>query len=393
MGQPRKALKGDAPVLSEWPLDPGELLVLEGVREAVAARVARRAAEIDARAEFPLDIRQLWSEIGLMGLTVPDAYGGTGGRSLLFAAVLAEIARACLNSSNILSQQDLAMGPLLHGGSEAQKRAYLPKLASGEWLGAFALTEPEAGSDNSGMRTVAVRDGDEYAITGQKAFITWGNMADVVTVFARTNPEAGTRGISAFLVERGTPGLLAGPVEKKMGLRGSPTVPLYLDNVRIPADHLLGQEGQGFKIAMQALNHGRLAIAAQAAGLAHGALEYAANYVKERRQFGQRIADFQGIQFLLAERFTQIEAARQLTIRAALAEGSTDFITLAAMAKLFATDLCMEVTVDAVQLLGGYGYITEYPVERMMRDAKILQIVEGTSQIQKVIIANRLLRS
>ncbi len=373
-------------------LGDDQRLNLDTVSRAVADKVAPRAAEIDQTGEFPWDIFNLFKDMGLFGLTVPEAYGGIGAPAVLFCRVLEEIAKVSLSAANVLSQQAFGIQFILTAGTEEQKQKYLPQLAAGEYLGAGAITEPGAGSDQAPMTTFAQVDGQDYILNGSKCFCTWGNIAHVITVFAKTAPDHGRRGISAIIVERGAPGLKIGKLEEKMGLRGSPTAELFFDNCRVPRTNLLGSEGEGFAIAVKSLNHGRIAISGLAVGLAQGALDYAWGYAKDRVQFGRPVAEFQGLRFLAADRATQIEAARQLTYRAAVEydRSGPDLPRLAAMAKLFSTDVAMGVAVDAVQLLGGYGYTKDYPVERMMRDAKILQIVEGTNQIQRVIIANQM---
>jgi len=370
-----------------------EGMILATVRRVVQERVAPRAAEIDKEGEFPEDIKEVFSELGLLGLQIPEEYGGYGMRCLVFCLIVEEIAKVCVNSANILTQQDFGTQPILIAGNEEQKRKYLPKLAKGEFLGAFGLTEPGAGSDQRPIATRALKIGNEYVINGTKRFITWGNMAHVTTVFAKTQPEKELKGISAFLVDRATPGMHVGKLEDKMGLRGSPTAELIFEDCHVPEENLLGQEGDGFKIAMKAIDHGRITIAAIALGLAQGALDYAIEYAKQRVQFGKPISEFQGIQFLMADMATQIEAARQLLYRACheFDVHGHEAGKLGAMAKLYTTDVCMNATVECVQILGGYGYIKDYPVERMMRDAKIMQIVEGTNQIQRLVIAKHLL--
>jgi alkylation response protein AidB-like acyl-CoA dehydrogenase len=367
-----------------------EALILEAVRELVADHVAPRAAEIDANAEFPWDIQKLFAANDLYGIPIPTEYGGLGGSFSTYVKVVEEIAKSCATSALILAVQELSTLPILFAGTEAQKQRWLPKLASGEHVGAYALTEAGSGSDAAGsMRTRAVRDGEHYVLDGSKIWITQGNIADVVTVFAVTDPEKGANGISAFVVEKGTPGFSAGKLEKKMGIRGSPTVELHFEGARIPADQLLGAEGEGFKLAMRVLDKSRPGIAAQALGIAQGALDYAAGYLRERIAFGKPLAQQQGLQFMLADMRTEIEAARLLLYESARRcdEGAADLTTWAAMAKLKCGDVAMSVTTDAVQLLGGFGYSSDYPVERMMRDAKITQIYEGTQQIQRLVIA------
>jgi alkylation response protein AidB-like acyl-CoA dehydrogenase len=367
-----------------------EAMILDVVRQLVKERVEPRAAEIDANAEYPVDIKQLFAENDLLGIPFPAEYGGLGGTFLTYVKVVEEVAKACASSSLIIAVQELGALPILIGGSEEQKKKYLPKFASGEWVAAYALTEAGSGSDAAGsMRTRARKDGDEWVIDGNKIWITQGNVADVVAVFAVTDPDKGPAGISAFIVEKGTPGFSIGKIEKKMGIRGSPTVELTFENCRVPAANLLGPEGDGFKIAMKVLDKSRPGIAAQALGIAQGALDYATNYLKERVAFGKPLSQQQGLQFMLADMKTEVEAARLLLYEAARKcdEGAPDITTWAAMCKLKCGDVAMSVTTDAVQLLGGFGYSTEYPVERMMRDAKITQIYEGTQQIQRIVIA------
>jgi len=370
-----------------------EAMILDAVRELVAEKVAPRAAEIDERGEYPQDIRKLFAENDLLGIPIPAEYGGLGGTFLTYVKVVEEIAKACASSSLIVAVQELGMLPILIGGSEDQKHKYLPKLASGEWIAAYALTEAGSGSDAAGsMRTRAEKRGDTYVLNGQKIWITNGSVADVVCVFAVTDPGKGANGISAFIVEKGFPGFNVGKLEKKMGIRGSPTVELVFDNCEVPAANLLGNEGEGFKIAMKVLDKSRPGIAAQALGIAAGALEYATNYARERVAFGKPIGQQQGVGFMLADMKTEVEAARLLLYEAARKcdEGAADVTLWAAMCKLKCGDTAMNVTTDAVQVLGGYVYSVEYPVERMMRDAKITQIYEGTQQIQRLVISRNL---
>lgn len=370
-----------------------EAMILDVVRELVAEKVAPRAAEIDERGEYPQDIRKLFAENDLLGIPIPAEYGGLGGTFLTYVKVVEEIAKACASSSLIVAVQELGMLPILIGGSEEQKKEYLPKVASGEWIAAYALTEAGSGSDAAGsMRTRAEKRGDNYVLNGQKIWITNGSVADVVCVFAVTDPEKGPSGISAFIVEKGFKGFHVGKLEKKMGIRGSPTVELVFDNCEVPAKNLLGNEGEGFKIAMKVLDKSRPGIAAQALGIAAGALEYATNYARERVAFGKPIGQQQGVGFMLADMKTEVEAARLLLYEAARKcdEGASDVTLWAAMAKLKCGDVAMSVTTDAVQVLGGFGYSVEYPVERMMRDAKITQIYEGTQQIQRLVISRNL---
>ncbi len=368
-------------------------MILEMVRTLVEEKVAPRAAEIDERGEFPWDIKELFAQNDLLGIPFPAEYGGVGGSFLTYVKVVEEVAKACASSALIIAVQELGTLPIMIGGNDEQKRRFIPRLATGEFLCAYALTEIGSGSDAAGsMRTRAVRDGDSYVLDGSKIWITQGGVADVVTVFAVTDPAKGANGISAFLVEKGTPGFNVGKLEKKMGIRGSPTVELNFTDCRVPATNLLGPEGDGFKIAMKVLDKSRPGIAAQALGIAQGALDYATQYAKERIAFGKPIAQQQGIQFMLADMRTEIESARLLLYEAARKcdAGASDTTEFAAMAKLKCGDVAMSVTTDAVQILGGFGYSTEYPVERMMRDAKITQIYEGTQQIQRIVIARKM---
>jgi alkylation response protein AidB-like acyl-CoA dehydrogenase len=363
------------------------------IRQIVAERVAPRAAEIDAKAEYPWDIRRLFAEHDLLGLPFPEEYGGTGTGTLMLNLAIEEIARACASSALILMIQELGTLPIQLFGSEELKQRFLPRCASGEWSPAFALSEPEAGSDPGGMITRAVRDGDEWVINGTKNWITNLGVADFYVVFAKTDPSAGrSRGVSAFVVEADRPGFSVGKLEHKLGIKGSPTGQPIFDDVRVPAGHLIGEENRGMSVALGTLDHSRLGVAAQAVGIAQGATDHAAAYARERRQFGQPIADFQGIQFKLADMETRTAAARELLYRACskIDRGEADAGKYSAMAKLFASDTAMAVTVEAVQVLGGYGYVNEYPVERYMRDAKITQIYEGTNEIQRLVIARSL---
>jgi alkylation response protein AidB-like acyl-CoA dehydrogenase len=360
------------------------------IRQIVAERVAPRAAEIDAKAEYPWDIRKLFSEHDLLGLPFPEEYGGTGTGTLMLNIAVEEVARACASSALILMIQELGTLPIQLFGSDELKQRFLPRCATGEWTPAFALSEPEAGSDPGGMITRAVRDGDEWVVNGTKNWITNLGVADFYVVFAKTDPSAArSRGISAFVVEADRPGFSVGKLEHKLGIKGSPTGQPIFEDVRIPAANLIGEEGRGMHVALGTLDHSRLGVAAQAVGIAQGATDHAAAYARERRQFGQPISEFQGIQFKLADMETRTAAARELLYRACakIDRGEGDAGKYSAMAKLFASDTAMAVTVEAVQVLGGYGYVTEYPVERYMRDAKITQIYEGTNEIQRLVIA------
>lgn len=364
------------------------------VRVLADERIAPRAAEIDAKSEFPWDLKELLAQQDLLGTCFEERYGGTNLDGVSQVILVEEIARADATTSLIPIVQKLGALPITIAGDDDQKQRYLPRLASGEWLAAFALTEAAAGSDVASNRMRATRDGDDYVLNGSKRFITHGSIANVITAFALTDPPAGGRkGMSAFIVETDSPGFSSPRIEHKMGIRGSPTAELNFDDVRVPVGNRLGDEGEGFKIAMATLDISRLSVAAQAVGIAQGALDAAVQYAAQRSQFGQRVVDFEAIQFMLADMATQTEAARQLTYAAAarVDGGVKDVAYWTSAAKLIAGDTAMKVTTDAVQVLGGYGYITEYPVERMMRDAKITQLYEGTQQIQRLLVARQLL--
>jgi alkylation response protein AidB-like acyl-CoA dehydrogenase len=363
------------------------------IRQIVRERVAPRAAEIDERAEYPQDLRELFAEHDLFGLPFDVEHGGTGTGTLMLNVAIEEVAKACASSALMLMVQELGTLPIRLFGSEELQQRILPRCASGEWTPAFALSEPEAGSDPGGMLTRAVRDGDEWVINGTKNWITNLGIADFYVVFAVTDPDAGhSRGISAFVVEADRDGFSVGKLEHKLGIRGSPTGQPIFEDVRVPADNLIGTENQGFKVAMGTLDHSRLGVAAQALGIAQGATDYAAAYAQERRQFGKPIAAFQGIAFKLADMETHCAAARELLYKACakVDRHERDMGKFSAMAKLFCSDVAMNVTVEAIQVLGGYGYVKEYPVERFMRDAKITQIYEGTNEIQRLVIARSL---
>jgi alkylation response protein AidB-like acyl-CoA dehydrogenase len=365
----------------------------EAIRQIVAERVAPRAAEIDAKAEYPWDIRRLFAEHDLLGLPFDVEHGGTGTGTLMLNVAVEEIARACSSSALILMIQELGTLPIRLFGTDELKQRFLPRCASGEWSPAFALSEPEAGSDPGGMITRAARDGDEWVINGTKNWISNLGIADFYVLFAKTDPEAPrSRGVSAFVVEAERPGFSVGKLEHKLGIKGSPTGQPIFEDVRVPAGNLIGEEGRGMHVALGTLDHSRLGVGAQAVGIAQGATDHAVAYARERRQFGKSIADFQGIQFKLADMETRTAAARELLYRACakIDRAEPDAGKYSAMAKLFASDTAMAVTVEAVQVLGGYGYVTEYPVERYMRDAKITQIYEGTNEIQRLVIARAL---
>jgi alkylation response protein AidB-like acyl-CoA dehydrogenase len=365
----------------------------ETIRKMVVERVAPRAAEIDEKAEYPRDLRQLFAEHDLFGLPFDTEHGGTGTGTLMLNIAVEEVAKACASSALMLMIQELGTLPIRLFGTDDQKQRFLPKCAAGEWTPAFALSEPDAGSDPGGMRTRARRDGSDWVIDGAKNWITNLGVADFYVVFAVTDPEAGhSHGISALVVEADRPGFSVGKLEHKMGIRGSPTGQPIFDGVRVPEENLIGAENEGFKVAMSTLDRSRLGVAAQAVGIAQGATDYAAAYAKQRQQFGKPIASFQGIQFKLADMESRTAAARELLYRACakVDAGERDMGKYSAMAKLVASDNAMLVTTEAVQVLGGYGYVSEYPVERMMRDAKITQIYEGTNEIQRLVIARTL---
>ena len=368
--------------------------IRELVRTLARERIAPRAAEIDKSAEFPWDIVELFREHELFGILVDPEYGGLGASALMTFVAVEEIAKVCATSSLILAVQELGVLGLKLVGTPEQKQRFLPRMASGEWLGAYALTEPGSGSDSAAMLTTARREGDEYVLHGGKRFITNAGVATLYTVFAKTDAEAGHRGISAFLVQADAPGFEVGRIEPKMGIKGSTTGEIFLNACRVPAENLIGAEGDGFRLAMRILDRSRPGVASQGLGLAQGATDYALEYARTRETMGKPIAEHQLVAALLADMETRCEAGRTLLHRiGALIDedpGTPELTKLSAMVKLFCTDLAMDATTNAVQILGGYGYIQEYPVERMMRDAKITQIYEGTNQIQRLVIAREL---
>ena len=374
-------------------LSDDEQMLIEAIREIAREQVAPRAAEIDHTSQFPWDMKDLLAQQDILAMPFPTEYGGIGSSELAVVMAIEELARHCATTSLILAVQQLGSLPIILAGNDQQKRKYLPSLASGEWLAAFGLTEAGSGSDAAAMKTFAVRKGDTYILNGSKRFITNGGLAQVNSIFALTDQSAGTRGISAFIVEKDFPGFSVGRIEEKMGIKGSQTAELIFTDCEVPAENLLGREGDGFKYAMMTLDRTRPGVAAQALGISQGALDLAVSYSKERIQFNKPIAENQGIQFMLAEMATKVEAARLLVYNAAemIDRGEKNFSKYSSMAKLYASDIAMEVTGDAVQILGGYGYMKEYPAERMMRDAKITQIYEGTNQIQLLVIARALL--
>jgi alkylation response protein AidB-like acyl-CoA dehydrogenase len=362
--------------------------LMETIRSVVRERVAPRAADIDRVGEFPQDIRRLFSDLGLLGLSVPEEYGGFGADMETTLDVVLEIAATCANSANIVTQQALGIAPILYGGSDEQKRRWLPALAAGETLASFALTEPGAGSDNRSMRTTFQPVDGGFRLTGSKVFITWGNIAQVMTVFGRLgSPTDGA--FLAGVIELPADGFVVNRLEEKMGMHGSPTTQVTFDSVFVSAENVLGQPGEGLRIALASLDSGRVEIGALGLGIGRGALVAAGRYLRQREQFGRPLSEYQGLRFKIADHATRLEAGFQLLRAAAKAidSGSSDATRLAAMAKLFATDAGMEAATDAVGLLGGYGYLRDYPLERMMRDAKAMQIVEGTNEIQRVVIA------
>ena len=378
-------------------LNKTQELFRQMIREFAEKEVKPLAAEIDEQERFPQETVDKMAPLGIFGIPVPKKYGGAGGDNLMYSIAVEELSRCCATTGVIVSAHtSLCLSPILQFGTEEQKMKYIPKLASGEWIGAFGLTEPNAGTDAAGQQTTAVLDGDEWVINGNKIFITNAGHADVYIVIAMTDKSLGTKGISAFIVEAATPGFSIGKKELKMGIRGSATAELIFTNVRIPKENLLGKVGEGFKIAMMTLDGGRIGIASQALGIAQGALDETVKYTKERKQFGKAIAKFQNTQFQMADLKTKVEAARLLVRSAAFREDEhvanpkVNFSADAAMAKLYAAEVAMEVTTKCVQFHGGYGYTREYPVERMMRDAKITEIYEGTSEVQRMVIAGKL---
>src|SRR4051812_9603323 len=378
------------------PLNDEQREIRELVRTLARERIAPRAAEIDKSAEFPWDVVELYRDNELFGIMYDEEYGGIGESSLMTLVTIEELSKVCATSGLIIAAQELGSLGIKLAGTDEQKQRFLPRLASGEWLAAYALTEPGSGSDSAAMRTTARLDGGEYVLNGGKRFITNAGVAHVYVVFAKTDPDGGHAGISAFVVEADRPGFEVGRIEPKMGIKGSTTGELFLDDCRVPADNLLGEEGEGFQIAMRILDRSRPGIGAQGLGLAQGATDYALEYAKSRETMGKPIAEHQLIAATLADMETKCEAARGLLYKCGqmIDEGvrAPELTKISAMAKLYCTDVAMEVTTDAVQILGGYGYMQEYPVERMMRDAKITQIYEGTNQIQRLVIAREMVK-
>ena len=378
----------------DFNLTKQENLFLQMIREFAENEVKPLAAEIDEQERFPMETVEKMRKIGLLGIPIPKQYGGQGGTTQMYSMAVEELSRVCATTGVVVSAHtSLYAEPILMFGTEEQKMKYLPKLASGEWIGAFGLTEPNAGTDAAMQQTTAVDAGDKWILNGNKIFITNASYANVYVVFAMTDKSLGTKGISAFIVERDFKGFSIGKKEKKLGIRGSATCELIFENCEVPKENLLGKEGKGFKIAMMTLDGGRLGIASQALGIAQGAMDETVKYVKERKQFGKAIGQFQNTQFQLADMETKINAAR-LLVRSAAAkiDAGLPHSKDASMAKLFAAETAMEMTTKAIQFHGGYGYTREYPVERMFRDAKITEIYEGTSEVQRMVIAAHLLK-
>jgi butyryl-CoA dehydrogenase len=377
----------------DFQLTEEHVLIKQTVREFAEKEIGPRAEDIDVTDKFPADIFKRMGELGLLGIPFAEAYGGAGGDYLSLLIALEEIARVSGSVAIILdAHTSLCCEPIYLFGTQEQKMKYLPALVSGDKVGAFGLTEPGAGSDAGATRTRAVREGDEWVLNGEKIFITNGSLADVLVITAKTDPDKGTHGISAFIIEKGTPGFQVGRDEKKMGLKGSVTSQLYFENCRIPVENLLGRENEGFKQFLTTLDAGRLAISAMAVGLAQGAFDKAVAYAKERVQFDRPIAQFQAIQWMVAEMATEIEAARMMVQRGAWLKGQgASFTKEAAMAKLFSTEVSERVCFKAIQIHGGYGYIREYAVERMYRDQRLCAIGEGTNEIQRLVIARQVL--
>jgi butyryl-CoA dehydrogenase len=368
--------------------------IIDLCREIGKDKILPARAELDEKEEFPWEIMKVLASVGLFGVYIPEAYGGLGGGNFDNCLAVEELSKVCIGVSVTFAASGLGCYPILLFGNEEQKKQYLPQIASGKKLAAFGITEPEAGSDASAIRTTAKRDGDYYILNGTKQWITNGGEAEIYSIIAKTDKERGARGASAFIVEKDTPGFTFGKKEKKLGIRASATRELIFDECRIPKQNLLAREGMGFIVAMKTFDQTRPGIAAQAVGLAQGALNEAIAYARERKTFGKPIIGHQAVQHMLATMATEVEAARALTYASAryADSGAKDIAKYASMAKLFASDVCMRVTTDVVQILGGYGYMRDYPVEKMMRDAKILQIYEGTNQIQKNVIGQFLIK-
>ena len=376
----------------DFSLSKKEQLFLQMIREFAENEVKPLAAEVDEEEKFPIENVKKLGKLGVMGIPVPVEYGGQGGTNQMYSMAVEELSRVCATTGVIVSAHtSLCIAPIMEHGTEEQKKKYVPKLASGEWIGAFGLTEPNAGTDAAMQQTTAVDAGDKWILNGSKIFITNASEAHVFVVMAMTDKSKGTKGISAFIVEKGFKGFSIGKKEMKMGIRGSATCELIFENCEVPKENLLGELGKGFKIAMMTLDGGRIGIASQALGIAQGAIDETVKYTKERKQFGKAIAKFQNTQFQMADLETKVQAARLLVRSASYKKDMhIPYSADAAMAKLFAAETAMEVTTKAVQFHGGYGYTREYPVERMMRDAKITEIYEGTSEVQRMVIAAKL---
>ncbi len=378
----------------DFNLSEEQKMIRKTVKDFAEKEIAPRSMEMDRTGEMPPDIISKISQMGLLGLPIPEEYGGSGGSFFSYVIAVEELSRACASTGvTVETHVSLGMEPIYYWGTEEQKKKYLPRLASGEMIGSFGLTEANAGSDAGGIETTAVLDGDHYVLNGSKIFISNSGLADLCIVFAMTDKSKKTKGISAFIVETNTPGFSVGKQEDKMGIRASKTAPLYFEDCRVPKENLLGEKDKGFKIALHSLDGGRVAIAAQALGIAQHAYDMSLEYSKVREQFGRAISNFQAVQFILAEMYVEIKAARLLTYEAALQKDNGEGITeSAAIAKYYASDVAMRQATKAVQVFGGYGFIKETGVEQLMRDAKITEIYEGTNEIQKIVIAGQLLK-
>lgn len=373
-----------------YDLTEEQKMMQANIRQIARQQVAPRAAEIDKAGEFPMDMLKLLRENDILQIPIPEQYGGGGGGEMMCCLVIEEFAKVCANTAHILADHWLGTTPIILGAGEDLKKAYLPKMV--KQLTAFALTEPQAGSDAGSLKTRAILNGKDYVVNGSKCFITNANVADYITLFAKTAAEGGVKAISAFIVDKKYSGVSIGKIEDQMGLRGTRACEVVFEDCRIPQGNILGKEGVGFKIAMQTLDRGRATDAGLAIGIADGALEYAINYAKERKQFGKAIAEFQGLQFMMADSAAELEAARQLVYKAAsLIDQETPSTKMSAMANFFATDVAFKVCNNAMQICGGYGYMRDYPLEQKMRDARLFQIVEGTNQILRVVTARELL--
>lgn len=378
----------------DWGLTDEQRMLKETARRIAKEKVEPRAEEIDRTGEFPYDLRDILIENGFLGMMIPEQYGGLGSSLFDCCLVVEELAHYDSSCCGLIMNQGLAIYPIIMAGTEEQKQKWLPGFASGEYFGAFGMTEPGAGSDASMMRTTAIANGSNYVVNGSKCFCSQANLADVICLCAKTDPEAGNKGISCILLEKGTPGYEVSLIEDKIAPKGSPTNQVFIEDCRIPKANLVGKEGQGLPLAMKALDRGRILIGAMAVGLAQGALNKAAEYGKSRETFGKPIVYHQGIQFKIADMVTEIEAARQLVHKAA---GTVDhncpqYARFGAMAKCFATDVLMKVSIEAIQIFGGYGLCKEYQIEKYMREGKVCQIVEGTNEMQRMVIANEFLR-